>query len=139
MPCAGGPPPPPQVPEYYLDLRAESFSSYMALVHSRFSTNTFPSWHRAQPMRMLGHNGEGGRGAGAPAGWLPLAMSWGSTCAACLTRVGAGGTALTALHLLCQPSALVAAASSKAAGWFWLPAPACSLRPMPRRRAHSSA
>ena len=30
----------------------------MALVHSRFSTNTFPSWNRAQPMRMLGHNGE---------------------------------------------------------------------------------
>jgi len=29
----------------------------MALVHSRFSTNTFPSWNRAQPMRMLGHNG----------------------------------------------------------------------------------
>ena len=30
----------------------------MAIVHSRFSTNTFPSWGRAQPMRMLGHNGE---------------------------------------------------------------------------------
>ena len=47
----------PQVPEYYLDLQSERFTSYMALVHSRFSTNTFPSWHRAQPMRMLGHNG----------------------------------------------------------------------------------
>lgn len=46
-----------QVPEYYLDLQCEAFASYMALVHSRFSTNTFPSWHRAQPMRMLGHNG----------------------------------------------------------------------------------
>ena len=51
-----------QVPEYFLDLQSESFSSYMALVHSRFSTNTFPSWHRAQPMRMLGHNGEGPAG-----------------------------------------------------------------------------
>lgn len=30
----------------------------MALVHSRFSTNTFPSWGRSQPMRMIGHNGE---------------------------------------------------------------------------------
>ena len=30
----------------------------MTLVHSRFSTNTFPSWDRAQPMRMMGHNGE---------------------------------------------------------------------------------
>jgi hypothetical protein len=48
----------PQVEGYYLDLQSPKFASYMALVHSRFSTNTFPSWHRAQPMRMLGHNGE---------------------------------------------------------------------------------
>lgn len=58
-------PPPPknnkstqQVPEYFLDLQRADFRSYMALVHSRFSTNTFPSWGRAQPMRLLGHNGE---------------------------------------------------------------------------------
>eukprot|EP00250_Pteridium_aquilinum_P019094 c24290_g2_i1 orf=345-6959(+) len=43
---------------YYEDLGSERFTSYMALVHSRFSTNTFPSWDRAQPMRILGHNGE---------------------------------------------------------------------------------
>ncbi|CAA7030919.1 unnamed protein product [Microthlaspi erraticum] len=43
---------------YYADLGSERFTSYMALVHSRFSTNTFPSWDRAQPMRVLGHNGE---------------------------------------------------------------------------------
>ncbi|KAJ6764800.1 FAD NADPH DEHYDROGENASE/OXIDOREDUCTASE [Salix koriyanagi] len=43
---------------YYADLGNERFTSYMALVHSRFSTNTFPSWDRAQPMRVLGHNGE---------------------------------------------------------------------------------
>lgn len=43
---------------YYADLGYERFTSYMALVHSRFSTNTFPSWDRAQPMRVLGHNGE---------------------------------------------------------------------------------
>ncbi|KAJ6418790.1 hypothetical protein OIU84_002048 [Salix udensis] len=43
---------------YYADLGNERFTSYMALVHSRFSTNTFPSWERAQPMRVLGHNGE---------------------------------------------------------------------------------
>ncbi|KFM26658.1 Glutamate synthase [NADH], amyloplastic [Auxenochlorella protothecoides] len=49
---------PAQVPGYYRDLQDPRFTSYMALVHSRFSTNTFPSWHRAQPMRMLGHNGE---------------------------------------------------------------------------------
>lgn len=49
---------PAQVPQYFLDLQAEDFSAFMALVHSRFSTNTFPNWSRAQPMRMLGHNGE---------------------------------------------------------------------------------
>ncbi|XP_024978754.1 glutamate synthase 1 [NADH], chloroplastic-like [Cynara cardunculus var. scolymus] len=43
---------------YYTDLGNERFTSYMALIHSRFSTNTFPSWDRAQPMRVLGHNGE---------------------------------------------------------------------------------
>ncbi|KAJ1688148.1 hypothetical protein LUZ63_019538 [Rhynchospora breviuscula] len=43
---------------YYADLGDKIFSSYMALVHSRFSTNTFPSWDRAQPMRVVGHNGE---------------------------------------------------------------------------------
>ncbi|XP_078431625.1 NADH-dependent glutamate synthase 1 isoform X2 [Wolffia australiana] len=43
---------------YYADVGCEKFTSYMALVHSRFSTNTFPSWDRAQPMRVLGHNGE---------------------------------------------------------------------------------
>ena len=47
-----------QVPTYYPDLQAPDFTSYMTLVHSRFSTNTFPSWDRAQPMRMMGHNGE---------------------------------------------------------------------------------
>ncbi|XP_074360798.1 glutamate synthase 1 [NADH], chloroplastic-like [Apium graveolens] len=43
---------------YYADLGNQRFTSYMAMVHSRFSTNTFPSWDRAQPMRVLGHNGE---------------------------------------------------------------------------------
>ena len=49
---------PEQVSNYYLDLQAPDFQAYMALVHSRFSTNTFPNWTRAQPMRLLGHNGE---------------------------------------------------------------------------------
>ncbi|KAM7467706.1 hypothetical protein LguiB_015268 [Lonicera macranthoides] len=50
---------PTQLKEYYYtDLGNERFTSYMALIHSRFSTNTFPSWDRAQPMRVLGHNGE---------------------------------------------------------------------------------
>jgi glutamate synthase domain-containing protein 1 len=49
---------PEQVSQYYLDLRDPSFISHMGLVHSRFSTNTFPSWERAQPIRMMCHNGE---------------------------------------------------------------------------------
>jgi len=49
---------PAQVEQYYFDLQQETFASHLALVHSRFSTNTFPSWDRAQPMRVLGHNGE---------------------------------------------------------------------------------
>jgi glutamate synthase domain-containing protein 2/glutamate synthase domain-containing protein 1 len=47
-----------QVRNYFQDLQHEDFASHMALVHSRFSTNTFPSWDRAQPYRMLCHNGE---------------------------------------------------------------------------------
>ncbi|MGL1889269.1 MAG: glutamate synthase large subunit [Reichenbachiella sp.] len=47
-----------QIPEFYLDLQDERFTSATALVHSRFSTNTFPEWRLAQPFRFLAHNGE---------------------------------------------------------------------------------
>lgn len=43
---------------YFNDLLNPKFEAYLALVHARFSTNTFPSWERAHPMRMLAHNGE---------------------------------------------------------------------------------
>jgi hypothetical protein len=49
---------PEQVSQYYLDIKDPSFISHLCLVHSRFSTNTFPSWERAQPIRMMCHNGE---------------------------------------------------------------------------------
>ena len=49
---------PEQVSQYYLDLQDPAFISHLSLVHSRFSTNTFPSWERAQPIRMMCHNGE---------------------------------------------------------------------------------
>jgi len=48
----------PQLPRYFPDLRDERLASRLALVHSRFSTNTFPSWELAHPYRMLAHNGE---------------------------------------------------------------------------------
>jgi glutamate synthase (NADPH) large chain len=47
-----------QVEPFYLDLSHPSFESALSVVHSRFSTNTFPSWERAHPYRYLIHNGE---------------------------------------------------------------------------------
>jgi len=47
-----------QLRYYYTDLTNHYFTSGLALVHSRFSTNTFPTWSLAQPFRLLAHNGE---------------------------------------------------------------------------------
>lgn len=47
-----------QLREFYLDLQAENYESALGLVHSRFSTNTNPSWERAHPNRFILHNGE---------------------------------------------------------------------------------
>src|SRR5215203_5861209 len=47
-----------QLREYYPDLSHPAMESALALVHSRFSTNTFPSWNRAHPYRFMAHNGE---------------------------------------------------------------------------------
>lgn len=49
---------PAQVYDYYHDLVNVDYECHFALVHSRFSTNTFPSWDRAQPLRWAAHNGE---------------------------------------------------------------------------------
>ncbi|MBO9605071.1 MAG: glutamate synthase large subunit [Paenibacillaceae bacterium] len=49
---------PDQVDAYYVELQDPSLETALALVHSRFSTNTFPSWERAHPYRYLIHNGE---------------------------------------------------------------------------------
>ncbi|MBZ8177432.1 glutamate synthase large subunit [Corynebacterium sp. 3HC-13] len=48
----------PQLAEFYKDLTHPDFTSAIALVHSRFSTNTFPSWPLAHPYRLVAHNGE---------------------------------------------------------------------------------
>ena len=47
-----------QVAKYFLDLQDEAVVSSLAMVHQRYSTNTFPSWDLAQPFRFLSHNGE---------------------------------------------------------------------------------
>ncbi|GAB4192240.1 MAG: glutamate synthase large subunit [Coleofasciculaceae cyanobacterium] len=49
---------PVQVGQYYPDLHDPDMESALALVHSRFSTNTFPSWERSHPYRYIAHNGE---------------------------------------------------------------------------------
>ncbi|MBD3380067.1 MAG: glutamate synthase large subunit [Candidatus Omnitrophica bacterium] len=49
---------PHQVKDYFVDLREKDVVSSLALVHSRYSTNTFPTWDLAQPFRFLAHNGE---------------------------------------------------------------------------------
>ena len=47
-----------QLPAFYEDLRAPDMESAIALIHMRFSTNTFPTWELAHPFRMIAHNGE---------------------------------------------------------------------------------
>ena len=49
---------PRQLPRFFADLRAPELASAIAVVHSRFSTNTFPTWDLAQPFRYIAHNGE---------------------------------------------------------------------------------
>ncbi len=49
---------PRQLPLFFADLRAPELTSALAVVHSRFSTNTFPTWDLAQPFRYIAHNGE---------------------------------------------------------------------------------
>ena len=49
---------PDQMNQFYPDLSDQRIESALALVHSRFCTNTFPNWYRAHPYRMIAHNGE---------------------------------------------------------------------------------
>lgn len=49
---------PHQLFKFFGDLKNSDFETHLAMVHSRFSTNTFPSWDRAQPNRFMSHNGE---------------------------------------------------------------------------------
>ena len=47
-----------QLPQFFVDLQDDDYQSHLAMVHSRFSTNTLPNWSRAQPLRWMAHNGE---------------------------------------------------------------------------------
>jgi glutamate synthase (NADPH/NADH) large chain len=55
-----------QLPQYFSDVRDEQCMSATAIVHSRFSTNTFPSWPLAHPFRFVAHNGEINTARGNP-------------------------------------------------------------------------
>lgn len=48
----------PQVRRFFVDLKSPHYKTAFAIFHQRFATNTFPDWNRAQPFRMLAHNGE---------------------------------------------------------------------------------
>ncbi len=48
----------PQIPQFYLELNEKDCKSALAIVHARYSTNTFPMWHLAHPFRVVAHNGE---------------------------------------------------------------------------------
>ena len=48
----------PQLDQFYLDLKDPEFETALCVIHQRYSTNTFPTWSLAQPMRFLAHNGE---------------------------------------------------------------------------------
>lgn len=63
---------PVQVYQYYHDLVSVDYEGHFALVHSRFSTNTFPSWDRAQPLRWAAHNGTWRIPIVAHDGWLTM-------------------------------------------------------------------
>ena len=79
----------PQLQEFFPDLTDERYTSALALVHSRFSTNTFPSWPLAHPYRMVAHNGEINtvqgnenwmRAARVPSPPRPSASTWTRRC-----------------------------------------------------------
>ncbi|HXF82512.1 MAG TPA: glutamate synthase large subunit, partial [bacterium] len=82
----------PQLARFYRDLADPAYETALAVFHQRYSTNTFPSWHLAQPFRTLAHNGEintlqgnviwtRAREAALPAEWRPLIQPGGSDSA----------------------------------------------------------
>ena len=64
----------PQLKAFYLDLQDERMESALGIVHSRFSTNTFPSWPLAHPFRRVAHNGEINTVNGTKTGCVPARL-----------------------------------------------------------------
>jgi glutamate synthase (NADPH) large chain len=93
---------PEQLGEFYPDLTDARATSRLAMVHSRFSTNTFPTWDRAHPFRLLSHNGEintlrGNRTWMAAREWLLSSDYWGENIEDFKPIIRAGGSDSAAL------------------------------------------
>ena len=84
-----------QLGTYFPDLRDPAMSSCLALVHSRFSTNTFPSWSLAQPFRFIAHNGE--------INTIKANIIWMQAREAVLTSQLFSEEELQLLHPICDP------------------------------------
>ena len=86
-----------QLRAFYPDLTNETLRSSLALVHSRFSTNTFPSWSLAQPFRFIAHNGE--------INTIKANVIWMQAREAVLTSSFFSEKELELLHPICDPTA----------------------------------
>ena len=82
------------LPEFYPDLADEQFVSTFAVFHQRYATNTAPSWHRAQPVRTLAHNGEINTVWGNRARMAARAATLPAECKPILTVGGTDSTSL---------------------------------------------
>jgi len=74
-----------QVGEYYPDLHAQDMITALALVHQRFSTNTFPSWDLAHPFRLVAHNGEINTLRATSTGWRRAVIPCHPSCSATIS------------------------------------------------------
>ncbi len=82
------------LPEFYPDLASESYITPFAIFHQRYATNTLPAWHRAQPGRTLGHNGEINTVWGNRARMAARDSTLPVECKPVLTRGGTDSTSL---------------------------------------------
>src|SRR5271170_5578953 len=91
------------LPEFYPDLASESYVTPFAIFHQRYATNTLPTWHRAQPGRTLGHNGEINTVWGNRARMAARDSTLPVECKPVLTQGGTDSTSLDeAVELLSQ-------------------------------------
>ena len=89
--------------KFYPDLASEEYATTFAIFHQRYATNTLPTWHRAQPLRMLGHNGEINTVWGNRARMAARDSTLPVECKPVLTENGTDSTSLDeAIELLAQ-------------------------------------